>query len=184
MKIPTDRQAIASWRADKSPICFSCLSDLTFESQSPATGGKFFQCFNGVDAAAKTEFHELGNVQPPASGLGSGHPPLGFVDLVGELPLRKSRCHPHGAAEWWNSPVNQRCVRLRHRRRLSAAVALNRFSHNSLDARIASVDNLRLHRIREFAQPSFREILGRSGNLWINRFRRETTPVFRCRSRC
>ena len=94
-----------------------------------------------IDAAADAELQEFGDVQAAAPGFGSSHPPLSLTDFAGELPLRETRFLPHHTEKRRHPPVNQCGIGLRHRQRLSAAVALKRFSHISLDAETASTDN-------------------------------------------
>ena len=106
-----------------------------------ATGGEFLQGLGGFNTATEAKLHELGNVQPAAPRFAPGNPPLGLVDLARKLTLRETGLLPHLPEEGRDPPVDQRSVRLRHRRRLSAAIALKRFSHIPLDAEIASCDN-------------------------------------------
>ena len=130
------------------------MARLRDQLRSPAASRKFLQGLSGLGAATDTELDKFGNVQAATSRFAPRDPPLGLVDFVRKLSLREPGLIPHLSKERWDAPVNQCSVRLRHRPRLSAAGALKRFSHISLDAEIASDDNESRRQMRKCPRPA------------------------------
>jgi len=110
----------------------TCLNWITQPCSTPALG-QIPQCLVGRNPAPPAPLDELGHVDPAATRLDPGHPPLRLPNLGGQLALRQARAFAHLGQEGGHPAVNQCMVWLR-----GHATTIWR---NCLDALCASGDN-------------------------------------------
>jgi len=95
---------------------------------------KLAQGGGGVVATAATEEDEFGHVDTARAGLNPRHPPLGFAEFGGQLPLREVGVLAHLSQQGRDFSITQGVIGF-------GGHPLN-IHQNLLDALCASTDNL------------------------------------------